>query len=243
MHDCETEVGDLLIRVHGVINELATEFVRRGDQCIGKNPTSQESACFLLSLRATSLLLGMGLLLKPSTRDSWDVLSRSFLEARDLLITFRFDDHGIRNSIKVWYEGKTESSWKPRHKKCEEFVKRIGAGDTELAKRWSAFSALTHPTVHAAKNSTALAVSWVTGRLKTESFEETMEPKIADYLVSVSTLIVSTTFDFPQWVTLGCDMARMPLVEPFRLEVAKVTAPIMARNNKINLPPGSYRSK
>jgi len=116
------------------------------------DPNSQTSACFLLAIRSTSLLLGMNRLLDPATRDSWDVLARSFMESRDLLLTFRFDDNGIRNSIKSWSEGKNDGSWRPRHKKSEEFVKRIGAGDTELAKRWSAFSTLSHPTIHAAKN-------------------------------------------------------------------------------------------
>jgi hypothetical protein len=58
------------------------------------DPISQTSACFLLGLRSTSLLWGMKSLLDPETRDSWDVLVRSFMEAKDLLLTFRFDDDG-----------------------------------------------------------------------------------------------------------------------------------------------------
>jgi len=70
-----------------------------------------------------------------------------------------------------------------------------------------------------------------------------MEPKIADYLVSVSTLIVATTFDFPRWVPLDCDMSRMPTIEEFRLAVAEVTNPVLARNKDIALPPDAYRSQ
>jgi hypothetical protein len=205
------------------------------------DPNSQTSACFLLACRSTSLLVGMKQLLEPTTRDSWDVLTRSFMESRDLLLTFRSDDDGIRNIIKTWFEGKNDGSWKPRHKKAEAFAKRIGAGDTELAKRWSAFSTLSHPTVHAAKHSTSLVVTSVIGRV--EDHDEIMNPKIADYLVSISTLIVATTFDYPEWVHLGCDMSRLPSVETFRLSVDADTRPILAMTKDIALPPDSYRSK
>ena len=72
------------------IKELTAELFRRGDECMKADETSQSTACFLLALRLASLLCGMGLLLKPSTRDSYDVLARSFMESRDLLLTFRF---------------------------------------------------------------------------------------------------------------------------------------------------------
>jgi hypothetical protein len=236
-------LDQLLLATPRVIKELTTEFVRRGDRCMIENETSQTTACFLLALRSASLLCGMGLLMKPGTRDSWDVLARSFMEARDLLLTFRFDNQGIRNKIRLWFKGGADGAWKARHKECEQFVSRLGAGETELAKRWSAFSALSHPTVHAAKHSAALTVLWVTGRSHVEDFNEMMEPKIADYLVSVSTLIVATTFDFPRWVPLGCDMSRMPTIEEFRLAVAEVTNPVLARNKDIALPPNAYRSQ
>jgi hypothetical protein len=235
-------LDELLVLAPTVIKELTSEFFRRGDECMRTDETSQSTACFLLALRSASLLCGMGLLLKPGTRDSYDVLARSFMESRDLLLTFRFDDEGIRNRIRTWFKGVDQNAWKPLHKKCEAFVNRLAGGETELARRWSAFSALTHPTVHAAKHSTALVVSWVTGRSKSEDFNAIMEPKVADYLTSISTLIIATTFDFPQWVTLGCDMGRMPSVEAFRLGAARVTSPILDRTKNIPLPPDSYRS-
>jgi hypothetical protein len=203
------------------------------------DPNSQTTACFLLGFRATSLLWGMKSLLGPGTRDSWDVLVRSFMEARDLLMTFRFDDDGTRNTIQTWFKGLNDNTWIARHKKTEEFLKKVGAGDTELAKRWSAFSALSHPTVHAAKHSTALVVTRLTGR--PENYDEVMNPKIADYLKSIGILIVATTFDeFPQLVPLGCDLNRMPNVEPFRLSVAQAIPDVY---HEIALPPESYRSK
>jgi hypothetical protein len=236
------QLNELVEVVPVVLKELATEFVRAGGRCMDVDPSSHTSACFLLAMRSTSLLAGMSSHLHPAIRDSWDVLARSFMETRDLLLTFRFDDQGIRNSIKTWFEGKNDASWRPRHRKAEKFVRRIGAGDTELAKRWSAFSALSHPTIHAVKNSTNFIVTWVTGRIE-DSDRIIMERKTADYLTSISTLIVAATFDFPEWIQLGSEMDRMPRVEPFRLAVAETAGPILAIDREISLPPDSCRSR
>jgi hypothetical protein len=242
MEQSSVSLRELLDRVPLVLTELSTEFYRVGGRCLDIDPNSQISACFLLGFRSTSLLWGMKSLLEPASRDSWDVLVRSFMETRDLLLTFRFDDDGIRNTIQTWFKGLNDSTWRARHKKTEEFVKKIGGGDTELAKRWSAFSALSHPTVHAAKHSTSLVVTRVTGR--PENYHEAMNPKIADYLASIGTLIVATTFDeFRELVPLGCDLNRMPNVEPFRLSVAQAVPRVLGVHNKIALPPDSYRSK
>ena len=73
-------VDELLIVAPTVIKEMANEFFQRGDEGMKANATSQETACFLLALRSVSLLCGMGVLLKPNTRDSLDVLIRSFME-------------------------------------------------------------------------------------------------------------------------------------------------------------------
>ena len=241
MEQSSVSLHDLLDRVPLVLTELSKEFCRVGGRCMDIDPNSQTTACFLLGFRSTSLLWGMKSLLEPATRDSWDVLVRSFMEARDLLLTFRFDDNGIRNVIRTWFAGENDSTWRARHKKTEEFVKRIGGGDTELAKRWSAFSVLTHPTVHAAKHSTNLVVTRVTGR--PDDYDQAMNPKIADYLASVGTLIVATTFDeFPELIPLGCDLSRMPNVEPFRLSVARAVPRVLGVHNKIALPLYSYRS-
>jgi hypothetical protein len=121
-------------------------------------------------------------------------------------------------------------------------AKKLGAGETELGKRWSAFSALSHPTLYACQNSTHILVNRVTNR--PEDMTQTMEKRTADYLTSLGALIVTTTFEnIPQFVPLGCDLKRMPRVEPFRLEVARVAGPILAKGNQISLPPESYRSK
>jgi len=234
---------ELLITAPNVIQEMATEFFRRGDECMKADETSQLTACFLLALRSASLLCGMGLLMKPNTRDSWDVLARSLMESRDLLMNFRSDDQGTRNKIKTWFAGQNNNAWKAEHKKCERFWANLGGGELELGKRWSMFSALSHPTVHAARRSSAMAVSWVTGRTKVEDFEETMRPKIVDYITSLRTLIVVATFDLPGWISLGCDLSRMPHVEPFETNAARVTSPLLAQTKDNTLPKDSYRSE
>jgi hypothetical protein len=233
-------LGDLLVLAPGVLRELTQELVRRGDECMKADPTSQQTSCFLLALRSASLLWGMAQLLQSATFDTYDVAARAFLEARDLLITFRFDDNGIRKQIAQWSKGGNDDSWKPRHKHAEQFMRRVGGGETEFSKRWSAFSVLSHPTTHSAKHSAALVVRWLSGR-QDDLFEATAS-KVADYLVSIATLIVAATVDLPGWVSLGCDLVRMPQIDPFRTEVSRVTAPLMGSTNKIALPPESYRS-
>jgi len=236
-------IDELMISAPVVTKEMATEFVRRGDECMTADSESQLTACLLLALRSASLLCSMGLLMKPSTRDSWDVLARAFMESRDLLISFRFDDQGTRRKVKRWFEGGKDSTWKAEHKKCERFLSSIGGERLELGSRWSMFSALSHPTVHAARHSTAMVVSWVTGRLKVENFAETMTPKVADYLTCVNSLIVATTLDLPGWVSLGCDRNRMPHVKQFQTSATLVVTPILQQTQDNKLPRGSYRSE
>jgi hypothetical protein len=233
---------ELLMLAPVVINELATEFVRRGDECLKADKTSQLTACMFLALRSISLLWGMVPLLQPATRDSCDVLVRSLLESTDLLMHFRFDDEGTRKKIGYWFAGGTDNAWKADHNKCEEFMRRLGQGELQLATRWSAMTALSHPTVYAAQNSAKNVAGWVTGLAKRESFAEAMEPKIADYLTSISKLIVVATFDLPGWVPLGFDLSRIPTTDQFQRECKAAIGSIQAKHQKITLPEGSYRS-
>jgi hypothetical protein len=138
---------EISIMAPSVIREVAAEFVRRGDECLRQDRTSQRTACIFLALRFISLLRSMEPLLTPSTRDSWDVLSRALLESTDLLMNFRFDDEGARQKIAHWFAGKIDSSWKADHHKCEEFLRRLGYGESELATRWSVMTTVSHPTV------------------------------------------------------------------------------------------------
>src|ERR1017187_2170609 len=170
---------DLLLAAPAVLTELGAEFLRRGHECMIADPKSQLSACFLLAMRSLSLLCGMGALMKPNVRDSLDVLTRAYTESRDLLMTFRFDDQGIRNKVHGWFL--PNGAWKPEHTRVDTFLARLSGSDAELAKRWKMQSALAHPTAQAAKNSTAVALAWsAPGQGIAQSYADKMQPKIDD---------------------------------------------------------------
>lgn len=78
----DAPVDDLLRIVPTVLHQLTSELVRRGDECLIASPESQLSACFLLGLRALSLINGMESVLRPELRDSFEVLARAHLESR-----------------------------------------------------------------------------------------------------------------------------------------------------------------
>ena len=149
------------------------------------------------------------------------------MEARNLLVDFRFDDDETRQRIQRWFRGR---EWRADHKRCEAFLNHLSGGETELARRWGMFSTLSHPTVAACRNSTAMTVSWVTHR--PEDSVAAMEAKVADYLTSVVTLIIATTFDFSGWISLQCELGRMPHDEPFRARVKEIVAPILGRSEQ-----------
>src|SRR5277367_1937411 len=151
---------EILVSAPAVLGELTKELVRRGDEEYRKDPKSQVTACFFLAIRSASLLCGLGKLLTPQTRDSSEVLVRGFLEARDLLMTFRFDQKGTRDKIAYWFEGDLGTSWKAEHKKCDEFMERLGHAGTEFGKKWSQVTTLAHPTRFAAENSVGAATLW-----------------------------------------------------------------------------------
>jgi hypothetical protein len=215
----------LLAAAPTVLDEMVREFVRIANVHGQADKQSQATGCSLLAIRSASLLCSMGLLLRPSTLDGYDVLARSFLESRDLLTTFRFDNDGTRKQIHAWFAGK--DGWKPKHKVCEEFIKKIGGSDPEFARRWGIFSSLSHPTARATENSGALTAARLEGTMQGNSLLEMMRPKIADYLVNVASLVFAATFDFPEWIPLGCDLNRMPTAEPFRIDTAAIAIPIL----------------
>jgi hypothetical protein len=233
-------IDELMLDAPGVLTELMRELVRRGDEEYRKDPRSQGSACLSLAIRSASLLCGMLQVLKPQTRDSLEVLSRAFLESRDLLMTFRFDHKGTRDKIGYWFSGKADSSWKAEHKKCEELIEKLGRGGAEFAKRWSMTTTLAHPTRFAADNSIACATLWAAHRQ--DDYESMMQPKVADYLTSIATLIVIATYNFPSLVSLGCELNRMPSIDAFRAEVFDSVVPILDKTKEGDLPPSSYRS-
>lgn len=211
------DMNDILLSAPEVLGELTRELVRRGDEEYRKNPISQTTACFFLAIRSASLLCGMAKLMTPPTRDSLKVLARGFLESRDLLLSYRFDHEGTRKKIGYWFAGNMDNSWKAEHKKCEEYLERLGHGGAEFAKKWSQTTTLAHPTRFAAQNSVFNATLWAANPLHIQDFHTMMEPKIADYLTSIASLVIFATYDLPGLISLECDLTRIPHVDEFRL--------------------------
>lgn len=230
----------LLMAAPSVLGELKDEFIRRADQCLLANPKSQVSACLLLALRSVSLLISMGLLLKPTARDSFDVLARSMMESRDLLMTFRFDDGGARQRIAYWFEGKRDNAWKADRKKCVDFLMKLGADNLSLEERWSMLSVMSHPTIYAAEHSAGSLVSQMAGRFEREDVSASMMAKRADFLVSISRFIMATMLDPPGWISLGCDHSRLPQVESFSERVETVALPYLSHIQEGKIPAKSY---
>jgi hypothetical protein len=105
-------VDELLVLVPVAITEMTREFTRKSEEYINTDGvSSRRAACFMLALRALSLLCGMGKLLQPETFDSYDVLMRAFLESRGLLTTFRFDDEDTKKHIQAWFRNKDKNAW------------------------------------------------------------------------------------------------------------------------------------
>ena len=174
-------MNDLFISAPGVLKELAMELTRRADEEYRKDEKSQASACFFVALRSISLLCGMAKLLTPQTRDSVKVLIRGFLESRDLLMTFRFDDQSIRNKIGRWFDGNIEgSTWKPEHKRCEGHLEKLGDSGSQLATKWSEITTLAHPTRFACQNSVNCVTLWAANPPRRENFHDMMESEFAE---------------------------------------------------------------
>jgi hypothetical protein len=228
-------MDELLAVATIVIAELMAEFLRRGDEEYGRDCKSQLTACFMLAIRSASLLNGMRNLLTPSTLDCFEVSARGFLETRDLLLTFRFNEKGTRNKIGYWFQGGFGSAWKAEHKKCEDLMTRIGY-TAEFGKKWSQTTALAHPTFHAASNSVVASAN----RYRPADMNKAMRVKTADYLASIASLIVIATIDFPGLIRLGCDLKHLPNIDTFRANVMTVAAAVLKVDT--DLPPGSYRA-
>jgi hypothetical protein len=102
------------------------------------------------------------------------------------LMTFRFHQQGTRDKVRDWFQGKADSPWRPDFNKCDEFWKKVGVSGTQLGDRWSAMSAVAHPTFYAAQNSVSCATTlWATAPPRPNDLIRILEPKVADYLVCI----------------------------------------------------------
>jgi hypothetical protein len=150
---------------------------------------SQLTACLQLGLRSASIMSGMARVLDLPTLDSFETLNRAAIEARDLLMYFRFDEKGIRDRVGYWFAGSADNAWKADHAKVDEFLTKQGAIGLQLASNWSKLSVLTHPTKYAADNSAVVVVHRMTGLLNGLSISQ----KRADYIVGISRLIMAVS--------------------------------------------------
>jgi hypothetical protein len=229
-------MNEILLAAPSILEEMTAEFLRRGDEEFRKQSASQVAACLYLAIRSASLLYSMGKLLTQETSDGFEVLARAFLEARDLLTTFRFDHKGTKDQIGRWFKGDLGNSWNADRKKCDEYLERLGHSGSELHIKWRQMTTLAHPTVFAAQNSIVSASIQVRARSC-----ESMEAKNADYLASIASLVVFATIDPPGLLTLGYDLNRMPNIDSFQTDVARVVLPILRKTDN-DLPPESYRA-
>jgi hypothetical protein len=234
-------VHELLPEAPGVLRELSAEFLRVFEIATAEDPRSQRSACLLLAVRAASIRRGIQRVLTPETTDCADLLARPFVEARDLLLAFRFNDEGTRKKINAWFEGKGDGAWKPNHQRCENYLRSIGGGESELGIRWSMLSALSHST-YVAATSSARVVEW---HIKSPEAPPTFafDVKVADYLLSFASLFGLTGGEMPAWISLGFDPLRLQRCVLFSLTAAKVAAPIADTTRGNRLPGERYKPK
>lgn len=207
---------------------MQREFFRVGGEHFDRNMKSQHTACFMLAIRSASLLTAMGKMLQADSFDSYDVLQRAFLETRDLLTTFRFDQDETRAQIKVWFRDKDKDGWKPQHRVCERFLESVGAQDVQLARKWGTFSALSHPTYLATCNSVAVRGASMSPQKRLE-LVDVLDEKVADYITTTVTLFIVMSFELKGWVQLGCDVGRMPTAEKLRVSAPPIVLPLLAR--------------
>jgi len=207
---------------------MESEFFRVGGEHFDRSMISQETACFMLAIRGASILTTMGKVLQADTFDAYDVLQRAFMETRDLLSTFRFDRDETRKRITTWFKNKDKDAWKAEHAICERFFNSVGATDVQLARRWSMFSALSHPTYKATSNSVAVRGASFSAPKRRE-LVAVLEEKAADYITATLTLFITTSFALKGWIPLGCEVERMPTAEKLRTSAPPIVMPVLAR--------------
>lgn len=230
-------LDELLASAPEALAELTAELFRRADIAMRADKESQLTACLQLGLRAASIAHGMARVIDLHTLDSFETLNRAAIEARDLLMHFRFDDKGTREKIGYWFAGAKDSAWKPDHTKIDEFLTKQGAVGIQLASNWSKLSVLTHPTKYAADNSTVVIVNRVTGLLNGLNIVH----KRADYIVGISRLITAATYNFPGWISLGLDFSTMPSADSFSQNAEDIAVPIVNGPLENPLPAYSIR--
>lgn len=230
-------LDDILKEAPKMLEALTRELFRRAVESMQADAKSQLTACLQLGLRSASIMHGMYRLLDLHTLDSYETLNRAAIEAKDLLMHFRFDDIGTREKIGYWFVGAKDTSWSAGHKKLEEFLAKQGALDSKLGESWSRVSALTHPTKYASNNSTVVIVHRMTGLLNRLDIDF----KRADYVVGLSRLFLAAVWDYPGWIPLGLRHANMPNFHSFCQNAEVIGVPIVNARLSHPLPEHSIR--
>lgn len=224
-----------------VLEALARELFNRYGPSMQADRESPLTACLQLGLRSTSIMHGMSRVLDLHTFDSYETLNRAAIEARDLLMQFRFNDDETRKKIGYWFAGAKDPAWKPNHARLDHFLgKRAGLLNTQLGASWSRMSVLAHPTRYAADNSTVVIINRMTGRVN--DIDRThITLKRADYVVGIARLFLATVYEVPGWMTLGLNLANIPDCHQFCVNAKLVGGPILNGPNPHPLPDRSIR--
>lgn len=210
-----------------LLEALTRELFIKADAAMRAAKESQLTACLQLGLRSASITHGMSRVLDLQTLDSYETLNRAAIEARDLLMHFRFNDESARRKIGYWFAGAKDSAWKADHTRLDAFLtKQALLLNTSLGESWSRMSVLTHPTKYAADNSTVVTINRITGRVNgIDSTNITL--KRADYVVGIARLFLATVYDLPGWIPLGLNLTNIPDVQQFCINAELVGGPIL----------------
>jgi hypothetical protein len=223
-------LDDVFDSAPDVLEELTRNLVDRAAHAMRADAESQLTACLQLGLRSASIMHGMASVLSLPTLDSYETLNRAAIEARDLLMHFRFDDKGTREKVGYWFAGAKDNAWKADHTKVEEFLAKQDALNTPLAVNWSKVSVLTHPTKYAAENSAVVVIHRMTNLMNGLSLEQ----KRADYIVGMARLHLAAVYELPGWISLGLNRAYVQRVQTFCRDAELIGGPIV--NGPVNRP-------
>lgn len=224
-----------------MLEALTRELFNRHGPAMDADRESQLTACLQLGLRSASIMHGMSRVLDLHTLDSFETLNRATIEARDLLMHFRFNDEGTRRKIVYWFGGAKDSAWKADHARLDDFLtQKAVLLNTSLGESWSRMSVLTHPTKYAADNSTVVIVNRLTGRVNGID-KANITGKRADYVVGIARLFLATLYDLAGWIPLGLNLANIPEVQQFCINAELVGGAILNAPNPHPLPEHSIR--
>jgi hypothetical protein len=98
-----------------VLEALTRELFIKSEAAMRADKESQLTACLQLGLRSASIMHGMSKVLDLHTSDAFETLNRAAIEARDLLMHFRFNDEDTRRRIGYWFTGAKDNAWKADH--------------------------------------------------------------------------------------------------------------------------------